>query len=337
MKFRSAFASALLGLVAGVVSAQPSDGESPSAATPAEPVRPDKAAPGLLSRTIVSAEETRDQWSENWVIFAESVDRYLSNEEPPEHYNNESYLKLQFRETIAESGEIASDVRIRAKVDLPNTKRKTKLFFNTDADADNELEERVRGGSSGERPGREDSVTGVEISPASEWHQWKRSARIGIRVRTPLVPFGRIRLRRPFSDWHQWQREFQQEFWWFRDKGWGETTEYSMSRPLAERFRLRYFTALEFQDRNDYFENVQILSLTHNFNDRESMEYRVGGFANNEYRSRVTSYFVGANYRNRIYEDWIFFTISPELFFAREDGWDAQASVTFRLDVFFAE
>ena len=309
---------------------------SAAAVVVAEPL-PAPSPPSFIERTMESAEATRDQWSENWVVFAESVDRYLSNEDTAEDYSNESYLKLQLRQTIGERGELESDVRLRAKVDLPNTKRKTKLFFNSDADANNPLEERVRGGSSGERPSREESVTGLEISPLSEWHHWKRSARIGIRVRTPLVPFARLRLRRPFSDWGEWQREFQQEFWWFRDKGWGESTEYTMSRPLGERYRLRYFTGLEFEDRNDFFENVQLLSLSYRINERESMEYRLGGFANNEHRSRLTAYFVGANYRNQIYEDWVYFTVSPELYFARDEGWDAEASLTFRLDVFFSE
>ncbi|WP_372863595.1 hypothetical protein [Spongiibacter sp.] len=291
----------------------------------------------LLRRTIVGAEETRDQWSESWVTFAESIDRYFSNEEVPEGYDNQSYVKLQLRETFGEGGSIESDIRLRAKFDLPNTKRKAKLFFNSDADADNPLEERVRGGSSGERLSREESVTGVEFSPQSEWHRWKRSARIGIRVRAPLVPFGRLRLRRPFSNWGEWQREFQQEFWWFRDKGWGETTEYEMWRPLGDVYRLRYLTALEFEDRNDYFENVQLLSLSQSLGDGKSLEYRVGALASNEFRSRVTGYFSGVNYRNRLYEEWIFLTISPELFFARENGWDGAASITFRLDVFFAD
>ena len=110
-----------------------------------------------------------------------------------------------------------------------------------------------------------------------------------------------------------------------------------MSRPLGERYRLRYFTGLEFEDRNDFFENVQLLSLSYRINERESMEYRLGGFANNEHRSRLTAYFVGANYRNQIHEDWVYFTVSPELYFARDEGWDAEASLTFRLDVFFSE
>lgn len=295
------------------------------------------ARPGFIERTFVNAEAKRDEWSEDWVAFAESVDRYLSNEDAGENYENESYLKLQLRQTLGEMGEIDSDVRLRAKVDLPNTKRKTKLFFSSETDADNPLEERVRGNSSGQRPRREESVTGVEISPNSEWHKWKRSARLGIRVRTPLVPFGRLRLRRPFSDWGLWKREFEQEVWWFRDKGWGESSEYSMSRPLGERYRLRYFTGLEFEDRNDYFENVQLLSLSYRINERETMEYRLGAFATNEHRSRVTGYFVGGNYSNRIYEDWVFATVSPEIYFGRDEGWDAEASITLRLDVFFSE
>ena len=86
---------------------------SAAAVVVAEPL-PAPSPPSFIERTMESAEATRDQWSENWVVFAESVDRYLSNEDTAEDYSNESYLKLQLRQTIGERGELESDVRLRA-------------------------------------------------------------------------------------------------------------------------------------------------------------------------------------------------------------------------------
>jgi hypothetical protein len=38
-----------------------------------------------------------------------------------------------------------------------------------------------------------------------------------------------------------------------------------------------------------------------------------------------------------LYEDWIFLTASPEVFFPKDDGWNAEASFTIALDVYFSE
>ncbi|NKI18782.1 hypothetical protein HCU74_15325 [Spongiibacter sp. KMU-166] len=292
--------------------------------------------PNFLLRTFDSAEKTRDDWSARWVSFAEQVDRYFSKEDAPADYTNESYLKLQIRQSFLEEGGVESDVRLRAKFDLPNTKRKAKLFFSSDDESDRSLENRVRTGSSGERVRKDDSLTGLEFAPDSEWHRWKRSARVGIKFRAPLVPFAKVRMRRPFEKWGEWTPEFQQEFWWFRDKGWGETSEFQLGRPVGTAFHLRYVTVLEFEDQNDFFENVHVLSLQHGLSSRESLEYRVGAFATNEFDTRLTAYFTGMSYSKRVYEDWVFLTVSPELFFARDQGWDADASLTFRFDVFFS-
>ncbi|CAA0080088.1 Uncharacterised protein [Zhongshania aliphaticivorans] len=291
---------------------------------------------GFISRTLTNAETTRDFWAERWVDFAEGVDYYFSSEHAPPDYKNESYLKLQFKQTWEERGDIQTDFRVKAKVDLPNTQRKAKLFFSSDEYSDNSLEERVRSNSTGERLRRKDSVSGIEITPDSEWHKWQRSARLGVKLRVPLVTFGRYRLRRPMEKWGQWSPEFTQEVWYFSDRGWGETSELNVQRPLGLKLRLRYLTILEFEDKNDYFENVHVLSLNQALSQRSSLEYRIGGILSTEFRTQMSAYFVGASYSYNLHEDWIFIAASPEVFFPKDEGWDAEASFTIKLDIYFS-
>jgi hypothetical protein len=290
----------------------------------------------FITRSLLSAEETRDEWSESWVDFAEGVDRYFSKEDAPPDYKNESYVKLQFKQTWEEHGEIQTDVRVKAKFDLPNTQRKMKLFFSSDEASENSLEERVRSNSTGERFNRKESVSGIEISPDSEWHKWKRSARVGVKLRAPLVGFGRYRLRRPFDKWGEWTPEFLQEVWYFSDRGWGETSEFELTRPLGERMGLRYWTVLEYEDQYDFFQNVHVYSLTQGLSDRTAMEYRAGLVFSNEFQAQLTAYFVGTSYTYKLYEEWVFVTASPEVFFPKADGWNAEASFTIKLDVYFS-
>ncbi|WP_269618647.1 hypothetical protein [Zhongshania sp. BJYM1] len=298
---------------------------------------PDDEARGLFSRTLHGAESTRDTWSERWVDFAEGVDYFFTKEDSPPDYQNESYVKLQLKQTWEEHGIIQTDVRVKAKFDLPNTQRNAKLFFSSDEYTENSLEERVRSNSTGERFRRKESVSGIELTPEGEWNKWKRSARIGIKLRAPLVTFGRYRLTRPMDNWGEWLPEFTQEIWYFSDRGWGETSEFEMHRPLGEKMGLRYYTVLEFEDQNDFFENVHVFSLAQGLSQRSAMEYRVGTVFSTEDSARMTAYFVGSNYSYKLYEDWIFLTAGPEVFFPRTEGWNAEASFTIKLDVYFSK
>jgi len=296
----------------------------------------DQPQEGFFKRSILSAEETRDEWSESWVDFAEGVDRYFSKEDAPPDYKNESYVKIQLKQTWEEHGEIQTDVRVKAKFDLPNTQRKMKLFFSSDEASENSLEERVRSNSTGERFSRKESVSGIEITPDSEWHKWKRSARLGIKLKAPLVGFGRYRLRRPFNNWGAWTPEFLQEVWYFSDRGWGETSEFELRRPLGDLLGLRYWTVLEYEDQYDYFQNVHVFSLSQRLSDRSSVDYRAGLVFSTEFQAQLSAYFIGTSYTYKLYEEWVFVTASPEVFFPRNNNWNAEASFTIKLDVYFS-
>lgn len=329
MSSREAYLKALLLIATGLfmtgspIASESLDSDAPEA--------------GFFSRTLFGAESARDTWSEHWVDFAEGVDHYFSKENAPPEYKNESYVNLQLKQTWEEQGDIQTDIRVKAKFDLPNTQRKAKLFFSSDEYTENSLEERVRSNSTGERFRRKESVSGIEITPDDEWNKWKRSARLGIKLRAPLVTFGRYRLRRPMEPWGMWLPEFTQEVWYFSDRGWGATSEFEIQRPLGERFRLRYFTVLEFEDQYDFFENLHVLSLNQSLSDDSTLEYRVGSVFSTEFRTQMTAYFVGASYNYKLYEDWVFLTVSPEVFFPKNDGWDAEASFTIALNVYFSE
>lgn len=291
---------------------------------------------GFFSRSLQTAEETRNEWSESWVDFAEGVDRYFSKEEAPPDYKNESYVKVQFKQTWEERGEIQTDVRVKAKFDLPNTQRKMKVFFSSDEASENTLEERVRSNSTGERFNRKESVSGIEITPDDEWNKWKRSARLGVKLRAPLVGFGRYRMRRPMENWGEWTPEFLQEVWYFSDRGWGETSEFELIRPLGERQSLRYWTVLEYEDQYDFFQNVHVLSLSQGLSDRTAVDYRSGLVFSNEFEAELRAYFFGASYTYKLYKEWVFVTASPEVYFPRDDGWNGELSFTIKLDVYFS-
>lgn len=290
--------------------------------------------PGFFLRSLQSVERQRDIVGGGYVWLARGIDDFFTDE-GDEIVANESYLKLDLRHTFEESGESITDVRVKAKLDLPNTEDRVKLAFSSDERQDESLEQRVRPVSTGERIQRESSVAELQVQPRSEWRRWKRKGSLGIRTRTPPVPFGRYRLTRAWELSPLWRSEFQQEFWYFDDRGWGETSELTFWRPLSDSLLLRFWGEAEFRDETDRFDYVEIASVVHRLSERSGLEYRVGVLGASRPNLRLNAFFWGLSYRLRVHEDWVFLSATPELFYPREEGWSAEPSFTLRLEVYF--
>lgn len=294
---------------------------------------------GAIIKSLRVAEATRDNWSERWVDFAENIDRYLSGKAEDQALleKNDSYLKLQLRQSFFKAGQQESDIRIRAKVDLPNTENRLKLFFSSDQDNESDLIRRTSSQASGEKFERESSVTGLEFMPDSEWHRWKRSIRVGVRLRSELVPYARLRLQRKFSDKGEWRRVFNQELSYFHDRGWEEVSELTFTRELAGRRKFSYLTSLEFQDQNNYFSNLHLWVLHKKMNDRWSRDFRAGSIFTSRAGGQAQRVFTGLNFYKTVHKDWVFLTLSPELFADRGNRWKPDYALSLRADVYFAD
>lgn len=290
--------------------------------------------PGFILRSLQTVERQRDIVGDGYVWLARGIDNFFTDE-GDDIVDNESYLKLDLRHTFEESGESITDVRVKAKLDLPNTENRVKLAFSSDERQDESLEERVRSVSTGERIQRESSVAELQVQPRSEWRKWQRKGSLGIRTRTPPVPFGRYRLKRAWELSPLWRSEFQQEFWYFDDRGWGETSDLTFWRPLSDSLLLRIWGEVEFRDETDRFDYVEIASLVHRLSERGGLEYRVGALGASRPNHRINAFFWGLSYRRRVHEDWVFLSATPELFYPREEGWSAEPSFTMRLEVYF--
>lgn len=289
-----------------------------------------------ITRGLKAMESSRDYLSTGYVGMAANLDHYFT-EQTFDEGPNESYIKLELRDTMFEQGDHEYDVRIKAKVDLPNTERRLKLIFSSDERQDESLESRTRAISTGERVGRQSSVTGIEYTPSAEWHRWKRSARLGIRVRVPLVPFARYRLLREWEMGEHWDGRFRESFWYFDDRGWGATSEISFSRPINEQLSFKLWGEAEYKDSEDGYEFVQGYSLFHFLSERALAEYRMGFIGSSQPNPRTNSFFWGLHYRRSLYEDWVFLNFIPEIYYPREEGWSAEPSVTFKLEVYFSD
>ena len=293
--------------------------------------------PGLVTRSLLQMEAQRDWLSRHYVGMWRGLDRYFTDQSAID-MENDSELRLELRQSFLAEGEMVSDARLRVRVDLPNTEKKLKLFFSSDEDRS--VEQRVRESSSGERIRREDSVSGVEFSPDDEDRKWRRKFSGGVRLRSNLVPYVKFKIKREWGDEEGdgWHRELRQEIEYFDDEDrWGETSEFTVTRPLGDYYIFRSWTEAEFKDLENIFEYAHVFTLTRVFSERSALHYRLGALGASQPVPRVNGVFYGLTWQYQLYEDWVFLGISPEVFYPRELNWSAEPSVTFRLEVYFAE
>jgi len=287
-------------------------------------------------RSLQSLEKFRDKTTEDYSDLSTSIDEFFYGKKL-EETSNDSYLKLEIQNTFYKSGETEQDVKLKAKLDLPNTEKKFKLVFSSDAEKEESLEERVHNDASGERIEADESFAGVEYQPAPEKSQWNKSFTGGIKLRTPLLPFAKFDLDNKWRLSEFWTSEFEQSFWYLDDKGFGETSELSFIRPITDSYQLKVSSELEFRDENNTFSYDLILSTTHRLDHASSIEYYVGSLGESQPTNQVTHYILGANYRKLLHEDWLFLNIEPGLSFPREENWKAQPSFSLELQIYFTD
>jgi hypothetical protein len=88
------------------------------------------------------------------------------------------------------------------------------------------------------------------------------------------------------------------------------------------------------QDRK--FEAAQIFSTRKRLSHRSVLTPRLGALGESQPSWRTTSYFADLTWRYRLYEDWLFAELIPALEFPREEGFKDQASVVFRIEMYFS-
>lgn len=301
-----------------------------------ETVSEEDATSGWWNRSLKSLEKFRDNTTEDYSALSASIDEFFYGEEL-ENIDSDSHLKLELQNTFYKSGEIKQDVKLRAKLDLPNTEKKFKLIFSSDAEKEESLEERVSNDASGERIKANDSFAGVEYKPDSEESKWDKSLTGGIKLRSPLLPFVKYDLDNKWRLSELWTSEFEQTFWYLDDEGFGETSELKFTRPITESYRLKISSEVEFRDRDNTFYYDIILSTIHRLNPVSSIEYYVGSLGESQPTNQITRHVLGANYRKLLHEDWLFLNIEPGLSFPREENWKPQPSFSLELQIYFTD
>jgi hypothetical protein len=211
------------------------------------------------------------------------------------------------------------------KIVLPNTNDRFNLLLqSSDEDED------------GRESNAIDTLENVEYSTAlryifKETDRWKVNFDTGVKWGFPPDPFTRLRMRR-YAYFDNYKARTTQTVFWSASDGFGERTSFELSRPLNIDRLMRFNAEAKYLLNNDYFELNYGLALYHELNAKEALGYYFRASGNTITDTTFNNYGIGLRYRRKVYKDWMFAEVSPELETTNSNEYDVTPVLMFRFE-----
>lgn len=243
-----------------------------------------------------------------------------------------SYARLSTQFRFSHGGSVSTAGDIKFKIDLPKTKKKLKLLLQSDTDRDIQT-----GTDQNKLPGQENASVNFfaalqkEISKRREWHT---HASLGVKLKVPLDPFLRVRSSKNFR-LGDWKMRFAETIFWFNSLGAGASSLLELDYALTPDLLFRSRSSQLWTDFLDYHELEQVFSLYQQITERRAIAYNIGVYGISEPDIHSERYFGSINYRQRIHKDWLFVEVTPAILYERDNGFNAERSLTVKFEMVF--
>lgn len=263
------------------------------------------------------------------------LDRTLSGETYIDQ-KNDTYLRIGAYNQYTEDGRMGFEPEIRFRLDLPTVEEKFRLIVESDSDDLAPLSEQEQRGTLTPEEQEDTGFTSGALrwlNPISD--KWDASADIGARLRFPPQIFVR---GRTWSDWDlaDWRLRVDQRIFWYSQEGWISRSWLGFHRDLGEHWDFRASSEARWVHRNRGFELAQIFRFQRYYRNRHFVRFRIGALGDTYDSWRKTEYFSDLLYRKRLHDTWLYGEIIPAMRYRREEDFKPEASLTFRIEMFFS-
>jgi hypothetical protein len=245
---------------------------------------------------------------------------------------NQSRLLLRL-ESFTEDGE-GTDLKLKAnlRVRIPYAEKKLKLIITgepddeTEADAPGNVTRR-----SFDRIDQNDVAVALQHSLMEELDRYF-STKLGFVFRNwrpRLFLEGRARI---FFNLDQWGARFTERLRWYTDKGWESRTTFDFERPLSERVFFRTTVEGDWLEDQDGFPHSLTFAVAQLISPRRAIEYSWNNSIQTRPNHHLDQITLAARYRQRIWRDWLFYDIEPQLRFPKSDGFRITPGIMLRIE-----
>ncbi|MGE9289597.1 MAG: hypothetical protein ACQKBT_01325, partial [Puniceicoccales bacterium] len=226
-------------------------------------------------------------------------------------------------------------VDFKAKIDLPKTQNRLKLIVeNVQEDSDP-----LPGFSRSELrqvPGVDDSGNASLRFALIDLMNFDLDFDAGLDLKPEPVPKFRLRGRMSW-EWDHWRFRISQYLTYEADDGFGEKTSLDMRRYLGENSWAEVDMAVVRSETSNGFEFGQALSLYHRISNRRTIGFRGAVYSQTEPWARVEAVLLRLPYRQKIWKEWMYFTVEPGIDFKRDHNFNADPRILFELEFLFGD
>ena len=272
--------------------------------------------------------------SENIIGLSRNVDSFFSNDRFLEESFG-SYGCVRFNTVFSEGGEIETSADVCLKIDLPHTKKRWKLIFESEeVENVNDVLESNAPSLTGVDDQENKSSTALLRYVADQELLKYVSFDIGVKTRTPLDPFSRLRFRRTWVT-DPWLFRLTESLYYFKSTEGGFLSRFDMERKFTHKWYARITTQADYRDTEKQFNLSQNFGFYRRVGKGKALSWELSLTGSSQPNPHVDYYVYRFRYRINIWRDWFFFEVSPHLLYQRETDFESEARLLFSAEAVF--
>lgn len=307
----------------------------------------------LLNFTFKYLDTMHDWLSHKVDDFGEQADDFFGTDDSFDRTKG-SRLDIMTPVRFHSDGSIDTQVKFRTKIALPRTNRRWHLIVSS---AEDNIKELSSGGAAGTAGTGNNSPLNNASSATSP--QQDDGTNVGLRYALDIAgftatfvdvglnfrniiepdPYARIKLHYKWQLSPKWYSRMYQDLYWESYKGVGLNSRQVFDRQINNQFLFRSQTEADWKDKDQNYSLSQNFIFVDQVNVHRGLAYYLGwgwNWTPDAPGFNLSSYSVGVNWRERIYKDWMFFEIDPEISFYDDTNFNkADASIRFMLEAQF--
>lgn len=264
-----------------------------------------------------------------WMVTG--VDKFFANE-ALYTYSTDTYVQLSADVLFEDEGSTGYGANLRARLDLPRTKRRFKLLFDTDPQEKRDPVER----SVDDTPSAavQESDVYASVQRERERKGWLIRPSLGVKIRLPMEPFAKLQFTNLYP-LQEWQLRADENIYWYEDSGFGSDTTFEFDRPIDNDYLFRTTSFARWTEETDYWNLSQVLTFYQTLSPKRKISYQIGAYSQTSPTWFMTDYLVVIRYRQNLHKDWLFFEIRPQVQYRKINNWDDEVSLLLRLEWLF--
>lgn len=289
-----------------------------------------------LHKSKQAADQSQVEVSKRLHRFSAYVDKFFV-EESYVSESKESRLRVSLVNQNQKYEDPSLQPRMSLSLALPNTENKWRLNFQSDEELDGEQSSRINATGGGE--GTSSFITSLgRILRTDEFVDIRFDA--GIKFRTPVDPFTRLKARRSFQ-FERIEVRLTETFQWRDTEGNTASTLLETEYPLSSNYFFRSRSEIIYWDIDSFWSMSQSFTLFNQLGPKSIIAYAIGvqGQDEDEFHQRnkhqVNEYWIEARYRKNFYQDWLFYQITPGLTRPREYDFETLPRLELKLEAVF--